>query len=83
MRWFPQAAFLIAALAVAACAPSRPPWADGATVHTEMPPNAAPQNLGGISERILALHNRERAAVGAPPLSWDPALAASAAAYAP
>jgi len=33
--------------------------------------------------RILELHNRERAAVGAPPLAWDPALAASAASYGP
>ncbi|MEO8141277.1 MAG: CAP domain-containing protein [Sphingomicrobium sp.] len=33
--------------------------------------------------RILAMHNRERAAVGAPPLAWDPALAASAASYGP
>jgi hypothetical protein len=37
----------------------------------------------GIPARILALHNRERAAVGAPPLAWDPALAASAASYGP
>ena len=36
-----------------------------------------------IPARILALHNRERAAVGAPPLAWDPALAASAASYGP
>lgn len=36
-----------------------------------------------IPARILALHNRERAAVGAPPLAWDPALAAAAATYGP
>ena len=36
-----------------------------------------------MSERILALHNRERAAVGAPPLVWDPMLALSAASYGP
>ena len=36
-----------------------------------------------VPARILAMHNRERAAVGAPPLSWDPALAASAASYGP
>ncbi len=36
-----------------------------------------------MAARILALHNRERAAVGAPPLAWDPALAASAASYGP
>ena len=36
-----------------------------------------------IPARILAMHNRERAAVGSPPLAWDPALAASAASYGP
>jgi hypothetical protein len=36
-----------------------------------------------LAERILALHNRERAQVGAPPLAWDESLAAAAAAYAP
>ena len=36
-----------------------------------------------IPARILALHNRERVAVGAPPLAWDPILAASAASYGP
>jgi hypothetical protein len=36
-----------------------------------------------LARRILAAHNRERAAVGAPPLQWDPRLAASAAAYGP
>ncbi|MDQ4087185.1 MAG: CAP domain-containing protein [Pseudomonadota bacterium] len=35
------------------------------------------------SERILALHNEQRAQVGAPPLRWDETLAAAAAAYAP
>ena len=38
---------------------------------------------GAIAERLLASHNRERAAVGAPPLQWDPALAAHAASYGP
>jgi uncharacterized protein YkwD len=33
-------------------------------------------------DRILAAHNAERAAVGAPPLVWDPALGTAAAAYA-
>lgn len=36
-----------------------------------------------LADRILAMHNRERAAVGAPPLAWDPSLAASAASYGP
>ncbi|HUE78771.1 MAG TPA: CAP domain-containing protein [Sphingomicrobium sp.] len=33
--------------------------------------------------RILAMHNRERARMQAPPLQWDPQLAASAASYGP
>jgi hypothetical protein len=74
---------VIAAAATASCGPSRPPWADGAIVHTERPVDARPQDLGNLPARILAAHNRERAAVGSPPLSWDPALASAAAAYAP
>lgn len=35
------------------------------------------------SARLLAAHNRERAAVGVPPLQWDPFLAAAAASYGP
>jgi hypothetical protein len=38
---------------------------------------------GAIAERLLAAHNRERAAVGAPPLQWDSTLAAHAASYGP
>jgi hypothetical protein len=38
---------------------------------------------GEIAERILASHNRERAAVGAPPLQWDATLADHAASYGP
>jgi hypothetical protein len=45
---------------------------------------SAPQGAtGAIAERILAAHNRERAAVGAPPLQWDDTLADHAAAYGP
>ena len=65
------------------CAPARPPWADGAQVHTERRDVADPQGLTDQPQRILALHNRERSAVGSRPLSWDPSLAAAAAAYAP
>jgi hypothetical protein len=35
-----------------------------------------------FADRILALHNRERAGVGEQPLAWDPVLAAGAASYA-
>jgi hypothetical protein len=36
-----------------------------------------------MAERFLAAHNRERLAVGVPPLRWDPTLAAAAASYGP
>ncbi len=34
-----------------------------------------------LPARLLAVHNRERASLGIPPLVWDPALAAAASAY--
>ena len=37
----------------------------------------------GFAERMLALHNRERAAVGSPPMEWDTMLAEAAASYGP
>lgn len=42
-------------------------------------------NIGSrdaFDARMLAAHNRERAAIGVPPLAWDPALAAEARAVA-
>ncbi|HST35585.1 MAG TPA: CAP domain-containing protein [Allosphingosinicella sp.] len=36
-----------------------------------------------LAESLLAIHNRERAQVGVPPLVWDEALAAEAASYVP
>jgi hypothetical protein len=44
---------------------------------------AAPVVLSEIGARLLTAHNRERALAGVPALRWDPALAASAAAYGP
>src|SRR5690349_21335400 len=38
---------------------------------------------GMLAQRLLDAHNRERAAVGAPPLQWDANLAAHAASYGP
>ena len=35
--------------------------------------------LTSLDDRLLAAHNRERAAAGLPPLAWDQALAADAA----
>jgi hypothetical protein len=53
-----------------------------------LPAPAVPASMSNngsddLARRILAAHNRERAAVGAPPLHWDPQLAASAASYGP
>lgn len=45
--------------------------------------NAQAVPLGAEASRLLAAHNRERAAVGAPPLQWDEILAAHAASYGP
>lgn len=42
-----------------------------------------PPPLDPLSMRLLVAHNHERVQVGVPPLVWDPALAASAAAYGP
>jgi len=38
---------------------------------------------GELAARLLMAHNRERAAVGAPPLEWDQTLAEHAASYGP
>jgi hypothetical protein len=72
-----------ALLLLTACSPARPPWADGAMVTERVAGTGAPQDLGNLSGRITSLHNRERQAAGVPPLAWDEALAASAAAYGP
>ncbi|MEA3016891.1 MAG: hypothetical protein QOI38_1613 [Sphingomonadales bacterium] len=61
---------------------ARPPWADGQVVVTERPEGGR-QDLANSAGRLLALHNRERAAVGAPPLAWDADLASAAASYGP
>ena len=74
---------LVLALLLTACGPSRPPWAEGALVREERPDGAAPQDLRNLETRLLALHNRERRAVGVPALVWDPRLASAAAAYGP
>ena len=71
-------------LLLAACASPRPSWADGAMVREPRPAATARSlDVGRLDARLLALHNRERAAVGTPALTWDPALATAAAAYAP
>ena len=53
------------------------------------PPRALPPMIvaeprqPSFAQRVLAAHNRYRAEAGVPPLTWDPALAAGAAAYGP
>jgi hypothetical protein len=44
---------------------------------------ASPGSFDYLSLRLLDLHNQARAEVGAPPLAWDPQLAAAAASYGP
>ncbi|MGZ8998274.1 MAG: CAP domain-containing protein [Allosphingosinicella sp.] len=61
----------------------RPAWADGRMVREPRPNGQRPQSLANFEARLLAVHNRERAAKGAPPLVWDRALAAAASAYGP
>ena len=46
------------------------------------PQQPSPIRATGIAGPSLAAHNRERAALGSPPLAWDPALAAAASGYA-
>jgi hypothetical protein len=41
------------------------------------------QDVSRFAERLLAVHNRHRAEVGAPPLAWSERLVATAAAYGP
>lgn len=76
-------AALAAILLLAACNSSRPPWADGRMVTEERRGTGEEQDLTRLESRLLAIHNRERAATGARPLVWDPALAAAAASYGP
>ncbi|MGZ8286036.1 MAG: CAP domain-containing protein [Allosphingosinicella sp.] len=77
------AAGLAAILLLAACNSSRPPWADGRMVTEERRDGGDEQDLSRLETRLLAVHNRERAAMGARPLAWDSGLAAAAAAYGP
>ena len=62
-----QARKLAAALALVLAAP----FTQGATGMSN-----------SLEDRLLAAHNRERAALGIPPLAWDRRLARDAAAYA-
>lgn len=58
-------------------------WVIVAIAMLAFSPAAAQATDRGLAARLLAIHNRERAQVGAPPLAWSDRLAADAAAYAP
>jgi hypothetical protein len=73
---------LLALALLTACA-SRPPWADGRLVWERAAAHPVPQDLRNFEQRILVAHNRERAALGLLPLTWDRTLAAAAARYGP
>ena len=70
-------------LLLAACNSSRPPWADGRMVTEERHRSGEEQDLSRLEARLLAIHNRERAATGARPLVWDARLASAASSYGP
>ncbi len=74
---------LLMSAGLAACGDRRPPWAEGAVIRSEIPDGAGVQDLSNLPTRLLALHNRERSAVGAPSLLWDEGLARAAASYGP
>jgi hypothetical protein len=61
----------------------RPSWADGRMVREKRPANAPAQSLANMERRLLAIHNRARTELGAPPLLWDSRLARAAASYGP
>jgi hypothetical protein len=52
----------------------------GSAASAQLSPQGA---TGELAARLLRAHNRERAAVGAPPLEWDQTLADHAASYGP
>jgi uncharacterized protein YkwD len=79
-----RTSFSLLALLCVGCATTSYPPPD----KTAVVPRAADLARGlraafDISGRLLTAHNAERAVVGVAPLIWDPALAASAAAYGP
>ncbi|HEX5183726.1 MAG TPA: CAP domain-containing protein [Allosphingosinicella sp.] len=79
----PPAKHLLLCLVLLVGCGQRPPWADGRLVREPAPAEPVVQDLGHFEQHMLAAHNRERAAAGAAPLAWDPALAAAAASYGP
>ncbi len=73
---------MFAGLLCTGCASTTPSLSPPATTRSVPAPAYSLQGES-LAARLLAAHNRERAAVGVAPLRWDPALAAAAAAYGP
>jgi hypothetical protein len=73
---------MIAGLALVGCSGAAPAADEARMVRERRPANAPPQDLSNMERRLLALHNGARAAVGAPALAWDSALARQSAPYA-
>ena len=59
------------------------PMLAGAPQAASQPRRPASQDLRDFPSRVLAVHNRHRAAAGVPRLTWDRRLAAEAARYGP
>jgi hypothetical protein len=71
---------VIGGSALASCAAAAPAvYPPRSTFRILPPPSVATDAVAAI---LLDSHNRERAAVGVPPLVWDPMLASSATSYA-
>ena len=84
----PRLAFAPAALALlfGACLLPPRPGSDmpGEGAHSSGATSSPlPEHLHELPDRLLALHNREREAVGLGPLSWDARPASAAARYGP
>jgi len=67
---------------LSSCGPAGAPPPGGAAPHAT-PAAARVDHMWNFEARSLAFHNQLRAEVGAPPLAWDPVLAAAAANYGP
>jgi hypothetical protein len=60
----------------------RTAWIMGVGLAVAAPLLLGNSETGGFEARVLAAHNRERAALGVAPLAWDAALAGDARAWA-
>ena len=77
-----SALFIVLGLLATGCSSQATSFTEQPVFRTAAQPGLL-QPTAHTSTRLLAAHNRERAAVGVSPLRWDPALAAAAALYGP